>query len=115
MLKTAEKQPGTIIFTGATASVRGSANFSGFCTPKFAARGLAQSLAREFGPQNIHVCHVVLDGPVESEQTRSFFKDAPEDGLLKPDAIAKEYLRIVQQEKSTWTQELDLRPFCEDF
>jgi short-subunit dehydrogenase len=106
---------GSILFTGATASLRGGANFSVIAMTKFGTRALAQSLAREFGPKNIHVSHVIIDGVIESERGRQWLKTTEKDALLQPDSIAKEYVKLVHQDKSTWTHELDLRPFCEKF
>jgi len=108
---------GTIIFTGATASVRGSAGFAAFAGAKHALRALAQSMARELGPQGIHVAHVVIDGAID---TRFIAENFPEryalkerDGILAPDAIAENYWNLHRQEKSAWTHELDLRPWLE--
>lgn len=110
---------GTIIFTGATASMRGSAGFSAFAGAKAALRALAQSMARELGPQGIHVAHVVLDGPVDGAFIRGIHSDwetrLAEDALLQPDHIAAEYVRLWRQPKDVWTHELDLRPWKEPF
>jgi NAD(P)-dependent dehydrogenase (short-subunit alcohol dehydrogenase family) len=97
---------GTLIFTGATASLRGSAQFAAFAMSKFALRALAQSLARELGPEGIHVAHVIIDGQIGA--------DAPTT-KLDPDAIAEAYWQIHQQGPSAWTHELDLRPATERF
>lgn len=108
---------GTIIFTGATAAVRGRAGFSAFAGAKHALRALAQSMARELGPQGIHVAHVVIDGAIDGPFIRERFPDAEarraEDGLLVPDEIAKTYVWLHKQHRSAWTHELDLRPWCE--
>ena len=105
---------GTIIFTGATASTRGSAKFSSLAAAKFGLRGLAQSLAREFGPQGIHVAHAVIDGLIWSPQTTERFQ--PEQSTcIAPDAIADAYLQLAQQSPSCWTHELDLRPSSGNF
>lgn len=105
---------GTLIFTGATASIRGSAKFSSLATSKFGLRGLAQSLAREFGPQGIHVAHTILDGLIWSPQTIERF--SPDEGsCMSPAAIAKNYLDVAQQHTSAWTHELDMRPFAGNF
>ncbi len=109
-----KRRSGTLIFTGATAALRGGARFSAFASAKFALRGLAQSLAREFGPQGIHVAHVVIDGIIWSDRARAH-AGADERNCLKPDAIAETYLQLVRQERSAWTQELDLRPDVEKF
>ncbi|KAI8929648.1 hypothetical protein BC831DRAFT_442500 [Entophlyctis helioformis] len=98
---------GTIIFTGATAALRGGAGFSALSMPKFAVRSLAQSLAREFGPQGIHVAHVVVDGTIN---------ETGDDGaVISPAAIADEYVHLAQQPRSSWTHEVDLRPYKEKF
>jgi NAD(P)-dependent dehydrogenase (short-subunit alcohol dehydrogenase family) len=108
---------GTILFTGATASLRGSAGFAAFAGAKHALRALAQSMARELGPQGIHVAHVVIDGAID---TRFIAENFPEryalkdrDGILAPDAIAENYWNLHCQAKSAWTHELDLRPWLE--
>lgn len=105
---------GTMIFTGATAALRGSAKFSAFASAKFALRGLSQSLARELGPEGIHVAHVVVDGLIWGDRARDRFKVAEQD-CLSPDAIAEQYLSIIDQDRSAWSQELDLRPYSESF
>jgi len=109
-----KQQRGTLLFTGATAALRGGSKFAAFASAKFALRGLAQSLAREFGPQGIHVAHVVIDGIIWTERTRQF-PGVTEDTCLHPDAIAQAYLQLIQQDPSAWTQELDLRPSVEKF
>jgi NAD(P)-dependent dehydrogenase (short-subunit alcohol dehydrogenase family) len=108
---------GTILFTGATASVRGSAGFSAFSGAKHALRALAQSMARELGPQGIHVAHVVIDGAIDTAFIRS---NVPEraalkdrDGILDPEAIAEAYWQLHCQPRSAWTHEMDLRPWME--
>ena len=112
-----ERQKGTIIFTGATASIRGSAGFSAFSGAKAALRMLAQSMARELGPQNIHVAHVVIDGGIDTEFIRSIRADFEEakaaDKVLSPGAIAAQYVALHKQHRSAWTHELDLRPWGE--
>ena len=105
---------GTVIFTGATASRRGAAKFAAFASAKFALRGLAQSLAREYGPQGIHVAHVLLDGLIDEPQTGQRF-GVGASGRMAPDAIAAGYVDLVRQHPSAWTHELDLRPFSERF
>ena len=105
---------GTILVSGATASIKAGVNFSAFASAKFALRGLTQSLAREFAPQGIHVAHVVLDGAIWGWQAEHKFKRDQQD-CLQPEAIADNYLFLVNQHQSTWTQELDLRPFVESF
>jgi NAD(P)-dependent dehydrogenase (short-subunit alcohol dehydrogenase family) len=114
-----ERQSGTIIFTGATASLRGSAGFSAFAGAKAALRMLAQSMARELGPQNIHVAHVVIDGGIDTEFVRGLRPDFDEakanDLVLSPEAIAAQYVSLHKQHRSAWTHELDLRPWGEKF
>lgn len=111
------RKHGTILFTGATASVRGSNGFSAFAGGKHALRALAQSMAKELMPQNIHVAHVIIDGPIDTEWTRQRFpgmvKERPVDGLLQPDDIAETYWAIHNQKRSAWTFETDLRPWVE--
>ncbi|WP_266078966.1 SDR family NAD(P)-dependent oxidoreductase [Haladaptatus caseinilyticus] len=102
---------GTILFTGATSSVRGRGGAVGFSSAKFAVRGLAESMARELGPKGIHVAHVVIDGGILPSETDV---DSTED-YLDPDAIAESYWHLVEQDKSAWTLELDVRPHAEGF
>ncbi len=104
---------GAILFTGASASVKGYAQSAPFAMGKFALRGLAQSMARELAPQGIHVAHFVIDGGIKSPR-RAEPGDKP-DSLLHPDAIAASYLHVLQQPRSAWTQELELRPWVEKF
>jgi NAD(P)-dependent dehydrogenase (short-subunit alcohol dehydrogenase family) len=104
---------GAILFTGASASVKGYAGSAPFAMGKFALRGLAQSLARELAPKNIHVAHFVIDGGVRSAQ-RPVPADRP-DSLLDPDAIAQSYLAILKQPRSAWSWEVELRPWVETF
>jgi NAD(P)-dependent dehydrogenase (short-subunit alcohol dehydrogenase family) len=115
----AKRQAGTIIFTGATASIRGGAGFSAFSGAKAALRMLAQSMARELGPQGIHVAHVVIDGGIDTEFVRGLRPDFDEakanDLVLSPDAIAAQYVALHKQHRSAWTHELDLRPWGESF
>jgi len=107
------KAHGAILFTGASASMKGYAQSAPFAMAKFALRGLAQSMARELSPQGIHVAHFVIDGGIASER-RPMPADRP-DSLLDPDAIAQSYLHVLQQPRSAWTQELELRPWVEKF
>jgi NAD(P)-dependent dehydrogenase (short-subunit alcohol dehydrogenase family) len=101
---------GAIVLTGASASIKGYARSAPFAMGKFALRGLAQSLARELGPQGIHVVHFVIDGRIAS------FEQAPEaDSMLDPDAIATTYFHVLQQPRSAWTWEVELRPWVEKF
>lgn len=104
---------GAILFTGASASVKGYAQSAPFAMGKFALRGLAQSMARELSPQGIHVGHVVIDGGVRS-QSRPVPSDKP-DSLLDPDAIAQAYLDLLRQPRSAWAWEIELRPWVEKF
>jgi len=108
---------GTILFTGATASLRGSAGFSAFAGAKHALRSLAQSLARELGPQGIHVAHVIIDGAIDTQFIAENFPQRyalkEQDGILSPDAIAENYWTLHHQHRSAWTHELDLRPWME--
>lgn len=110
---------GTIIFTGATASLRGGDGFSAFAGAKFALRALAQSMARELGPKGIHVAHTIIDGAID---TRWIAENFPEryalkerDGILNPDHIADAYWMLHTQPRDAWTHELDLRPWIEKF
>lgn len=105
---------GTILLTGASASVKGYAQSSPFAMGKFALRGLGQSLARELGPQNIHVAHIVIDGGIRrANDPRAAERGA--DGMLEPDAIAESYLMLHRQPRSAWSAELELRPWVEKF
>ncbi len=104
---------GAMLFTGASASIKGYAQSAPFAMGKFALRGLAQSMARELGPQGIHVAHFVIDGGIRSAN-RPVPSDKP-DSLLDPDAIAQTYLHILQQPRSAWTHEVELRPWVEKF
>jgi len=108
-----EGKRGTLLFTGATASLRGNTTTSAFAAGKFGIRALAQSLAKEFGKQNIHVAHAVIDGGILTDNTKSYASDEVlnnPDLLLKPEGIAEAYMYLVNQDRSTWTWELDLRP-----
>jgi len=104
---------GVILFTGASASVKGYAQSAPFAMGKFALRGLAQSMARELGPQGVHVAHIVIDGAIRSA-SRAEPPDKP-DSYLDPDAIADTYLALIAQPRSAWTHELELRPWTEHF
>jgi NAD(P)-dependent dehydrogenase (short-subunit alcohol dehydrogenase family) len=104
---------GAILFTGASASVKGFAQSSSFAMGKFALRGLAQSMARELSPQGIHVAHFVIDGGIRSK-TRPDPQDHP-DSMLDPDAIARSYWNVLQQPRSAWSWEVELRPWVEKF
>jgi NAD(P)-dependent dehydrogenase (short-subunit alcohol dehydrogenase family) len=107
------KEQGAILFTGASASVKGYAQSVPFAMGKFALRGLAQALARELSPRGIHVAHFVIDGGIRSDR-RPAAPDKP-DALLDPDAIAESYLHVLRQPRSAWTSELELRPWVENF
>ncbi len=108
---------GTIIFTGATAALRGAANFAAFAGAKHALRALAQSMSRELGPQGVHVAHVVVDGAIDTEFIRATFPERyalkEHDGILNPDHIAENYWHLHRQPRDAWTFELDLRPYME--
>ena len=104
---------GAIVFTGASASIKGYPRSAAFAMAKFALRGLAQSMARELAPQGIHVAHVVIDGGI-AHPSRPAAADAP-DSLLDPDAIARSYLHLIRQPRSAWTWEIELRPWVETF
>ncbi|HEY1446959.1 MAG TPA: SDR family NAD(P)-dependent oxidoreductase [Caulobacteraceae bacterium] len=110
---------GSLFFTGASGSLRGKANFAPFASAKAAVRNLAQSIAREYGPQNIHVGHVVIDGGIAGERLLSRLPGLAEqrgpDGMLHPDAIAQAYWDMHHQQRSAWTLELDVRPWSENF
>src|SRR5699024_8673645 len=99
-----ENGTGTILFTGATAALRSSAGFAGFAVGKFGLRALAQSMAREFGPQGIHVAHIVIDGMINTPTVRGHFPDRDEDTLLATQAIAEQYWQLHQQPRTAWTQ-----------
>jgi NAD(P)-dependent dehydrogenase (short-subunit alcohol dehydrogenase family) len=115
----APRGKGTILFTGATASVRGGAQFAAFAAAKNGLRAVAQSMARELGPKNIHVAHVVIDGMIDSAATRARFpervKDLGPDAMLATDAIAELYHQLHAQPRAAWTFEADLRPWAEKF
>src|SRR6266851_3572077 len=110
---------GTVIFTGASASLRGKPGYAHFAAAKAGLRAIAQSMAREYGPQGIHVAHVVIDGGIDGDRLRKarpqIVAERGEDGLLGVDAIAESFWQIHRQQRSAWTLELDLRPFKESF
>jgi NAD(P)-dependent dehydrogenase (short-subunit alcohol dehydrogenase family) len=110
---------GTLIFTGASASLRGKPGFAHFAAAKAGLRAIAQSMAREYGPHGLHVAHVVIDGGIDGERLRRRLprsvEERGEDGLLAIDAIAEAYWRLHRQPRSAWTHEIDLRPFKESF
>jgi NAD(P)-dependent dehydrogenase (short-subunit alcohol dehydrogenase family) len=109
----------TIIFTGATASLRGAAGFAAFAGAKHGLRALAQSMARELGPRGIHVAHSIIDGAIDTAFIRDNFPERyalrEQDGILKPEHIADAYFMLHQQPRDAWTHELDLRPYLEKF
>ncbi len=104
---------GAIVVSGATASLRGGAGTAAFASAKAAQRSLAQSMARQLGPQGIHVALVVIDGVIDIPRTRALLADRPDDFFLKPDAIADSVYQLATQDRSAWTFELDVRPFGE--
>ena len=111
------RERGTILFTGATASLRGASGYSAFSGGKHALRALAQSMARELGPRGIHVAHVVIDGPIDTAATRELFPESfasrPPDGIMQPHELAEIYWNLHQQPRSAWTFEIDVRPYAE--
>lgn len=106
---------GTVLLTGATAALRGGKGFATLAVPKFGLRALAQSMAREYGPQGVHVAHVVIDGQIDTPRLRERAPDRPAHTLLAPDAIAETYWQLHCQDATAWTLELDLRPAVEQF
>ena len=111
------RQRGTMVFTGATASTRGAANFAAFAVAKHGLRALAQSMARELGPRNVHVAHVIVDGAIDTAFIRDNFPEKyaerATDGILHPEHIADAYWYLHRQARDAWTFELDLRPWSE--
>ena len=112
--KMAQQGNGTVIVSGATASLKAGANFSAFASAKFALRGLTQSIAREYQKQGVHIAHVILDGILDTKASRALHSLAPED-MMSTNEVAEVYLQIVQQKPSAWIHELDLRPKNETF
>lgn len=110
-----EKGSGTILFSGATSAVRGRAGAIAFSSAKYAMRGLASSLAREVGPQGVHVAHIIIDGVINTPNLRERYQVEEGDPLLEPDAIADTYWALIQQERSAWSFEVDVRPHNEEF
>ena len=106
---------GTILLTGASAALRGKARFSALAVGKFGLRALAQSIAREFGPQGVHVSHVIIDGQINTPSMRGMSPDREEHTLLSSNAIAETYWQLHTQHRTAWTLELDLRPSVERF
>ena len=115
----APRGKGSVLFTGATASIRGRPPFTAFASAKAGLRSIAQSMAREFGPQGLHVAHVVIDGAIDGDKINlnlpDYAKSKGEDGMLNVDAIAEAFWSLHVQHRSAWTHELDLRPFKETF
>ncbi|WP_346829813.1 SDR family oxidoreductase [Pseudomonas abietaniphila] len=116
-IRMASRKRGTILFTGATAGLRGASHFAAFAGAKHGIRALAQSMARELGPMNIHVAHVVVDGAIDTDFIRTQFPERyalkAEDGILDPEHIAENYWYLHRQPRDAWTFELDLRPWNE--
>ncbi len=110
----AKQGHGTVIVSGATASLRAGANFSAFASAKFALRGLVQSVAREYQNQGVHIAHVILDGILDTKASRALHSIDPSD-MMATDEVAEVYLQIIQQKPSAWVHELDLRPKNESF
>jgi NAD(P)-dependent dehydrogenase (short-subunit alcohol dehydrogenase family) len=110
-----ERGSGSILFTGATASLRGGARFANLACPKFALRALAQSMARELGPRGVHVAHVIIDGQISRPGPDGANAPNTPDAQLEPSAIAESYWQVHVQARSAWTLELDLRPWVERF
>jgi NAD(P)-dependent dehydrogenase (short-subunit alcohol dehydrogenase family) len=113
--KAGGRHNGTIVFTGATAALRGGANFLNLAVGKFSLRALAQSMARELQPQGIHVAHVIIDGQIESDRPGRSVAERGVDAVLSPAAIAETYYQLHLQAPSAWTLELDVRPYVEKF
>jgi NAD(P)-dependent dehydrogenase (short-subunit alcohol dehydrogenase family) len=106
---------GAIIFTGATSSARGRGGAVAFSSAKFAISGLAQSLAVELWPKGIHIAHVIIDGVIDTPKVRKTYKPSAKEPLLEPEAIANAYWNLIQQDRSAWSLEIDLRPHKEAF
>jgi len=110
---------GTILFTGATASVRGGNGYAAFASAKAGLRALSQSMARELGPEGIHVAHAIIDGAIDTPWIRDNFPERyalkEQDGILDPNAIAENYWQLHVQPRSAWTHELDMRPWMESW
>lgn len=112
--KMVSNKAGTILFTGATASLKGNAKSGPFSSAKFALRSLSQSLAREFHPKGVHIAHVIVDGIIEGERAQNKF-NLPLDQCMKASSLAEQYINLINQESSCWSQEIDLRPNKEVF
>ncbi len=117
--KMVSRKRGTILFTGATASIRGGAVFGAFASAKHGLRALAQSMARELGPKNIHVAHVIIDAAVETQWIKEnhpkYTALAEKDGIVQPEALARNYVMLHEQPRNAWTFELDVRPWIENW
>jgi len=112
-VKSSPSHPPTLIFTGATASVKANALMSSFATGKYALRALSSSLAKEFGPQGVHVSHAIIDGVIDIPRTKDWLKDAGADAKISADGIADSYWHLHTQPRSTFTWEIDIRPYVE--
>ena len=110
-----KRRTGTIIFTGATSSVRGRGGAVAFSSEKFAVRGLAQSVGVELWPKGIHVAHVIIDGVIDTPKVRRTYKPSAKEPLLQPQAVADSYWNLIQQDRTAWSLEIDLRPGREAF
>jgi short-subunit dehydrogenase len=111
--KMVEAGGGSLIVTGNTSARRGKANFAGFAPTKAAQRILAESMARDLGPQGVHVAYLMIDAVIDVPWTRSRFKDAPDDFFIKPAAIADEAWHLAHQDRSAWSFLAEIRPYCE--
>jgi NAD(P)-dependent dehydrogenase (short-subunit alcohol dehydrogenase family) len=109
--KTETKYPPTLVFTGATASIKGSINFSAFASAKHALRAMSQSIAKEFGPQGVHVSHVIADGGFDTPRRREMQPGVDEETLMSTDGMAESYWSLHTQPKRAWSWEIDLRPY----
>jgi NAD(P)-dependent dehydrogenase (short-subunit alcohol dehydrogenase family) len=112
---TSAKYPPTLIFTGATASVKASAQMSAFASSKFALRALSTSIAKEFAPRGVHVAHAIIDGVIDTPMTKEWLKDAPPEGKVAADDIAETYWNLHTQGRRCFTNEIDIRPMLEEW
>src|ERR1700736_6055428 len=106
---------GAIVATGNTSALRGKSNFAGFAPTKAAQRILAESMARELGPKGVHVAYIVIDAVIDVPRQRERFKDKPDEFFIKPAAIAEEAWHLTQQDRSAWSFNVELRPYCENW